>query len=108
MNPVMRNPVTIGFAALGAAILLVPELRPLYQELSRHLQGPAAAGLLGDTDLSGLDWLASAPALDEAGLEDFGSLDALDASLDAFDSAFDSASDGGGGDGGGDGGGGGD
>ena len=93
-------------AALGSVILLLPELRPLYQELSRLVQDPLAASGYGDLDLSGLGWLGSAGVVD-ADLQASDAFDALDASLDAFDSAFDSASDSGG-DGGGDGGGGGD
>ena len=75
-------------AGLGAAVLLVEELRPHFDQLGTAM-GPDVSAEFGfsDFDLSGLD--------------------GLDESLSAMDASFDGAADSGGGDGGADGGGGG-
>lgn len=75
-------------AGLGAAVLLIPELRAHLDQLG------AAMGTGLDTDADFGDF-------------DFSDLDSLDESLSEMDSSFDSAADSGGGDGGSDSGGGG-
>jgi hypothetical protein len=101
-------------AALGAAILLVEELRPHYQALSQAMRPPDGGASDGGTYADG-NW-NSGDGLNDGGFGasldfggfDFGSIDlgAFDAgAFDSFDAGFsDAGGDGGGGDGGGDGG----
>jgi hypothetical protein len=93
-------------AALGAAILLVPELRPHLAQLSSLMKDQSALDGFSDfgSGGSGSDH-AFGSGLDAFDLSAF---DVLDQDLSAFDASFDSVGDGGGSDGGGDGGGGGD
>lgn len=104
-NPAQALAIAV---ALGSAILLVPELRPVYEELHRRLQASSGLDSAGDGGSADFNWLGGATT-GEGGDLDFGDFDAFTSSLDAFDSAFDSAAsdagadggDGGGGDGGG-------
>jgi len=84
-------------AALGAAILLVEELRPHYQALGLALRERDTGGY-GDGG-----WTSGDFAGDFGGIGDFGSIDFSCFDGGAFDS-FDAGFDAGGGDGGGDGG----
>lgn len=103
-----RNPAQAAalFAALGASVLLIEELRPYLPQLAELMKSLSLEGALADMDFDFSSSGDATGAFDMGGL-DVSALDSLDQSLADFDASFD-AGDSGGGDTGGDSGGGGD